>query len=54
MPTGTNAVANVSTTKGVSGGYFFSAPSTATVPTDITTALPSDFVNLGFIKQSEE
>lgn len=51
MPTGTNAVANVSTTKGVSGGYFFSAPSTATVPTDIDTALPSDFVNLGFISE---
>ena len=51
MPTGTNTVANVSTTKGVAGGYFFSAPSTATVPTDITTALPADFVNLGFISE---
>lgn len=47
--TGTNSEANVSTTKGVSGGYFFSAPSTATVPTDYSTALTSDFVCLGFI-----
>lgn len=51
MPTGTNNVANVSTTKGVSGGYFFSAPSTATVPTDFSTALPSDFVCLGYISE---
>ena len=51
MSTGTNTVANVSTTKGVSGGYFFSAPSTATVPTDITTALGTDFVNLGFVSE---
>ena len=51
MPTGANTVANVSTTKGVAGGYFYSAPSTATVPTDITTALPADFVNLGFISE---
>lgn len=47
--TGANTVAAVSTTKGVSGGYFFSAPSTATIPTDYTTALTADFVNLGFI-----
>lgn len=51
MPTGANTVANVSTTKGVAGGYFYSAPSTATVPTDITTALGADFVNLGFISE---
>lgn len=51
MATGANTVANVSTTKGVAGGYFYSAPSTATVPTDITTALPADFVNLGFISE---
>ena len=49
--TGSNTVANVSTTKGVAGGYFFSAPSTATVPTDYSTALGSDFVNLGFISE---
>lgn len=49
--TGSNTVANVSTTKGVAGGYFFSAPSTATVPTDYTSALGSDFVNLGFISE---
>lgn len=51
MATGSNTVAAVSTTKGVAGGYFYSAPSTATVPTDITTALPADFVNLGFISE---
>lgn len=49
MPTGSNNVANVSTTKGVSGGYFYSAPSTATAPTDFSTALPADFVCLGYI-----
>ena len=51
MPTGTNNVANVSTTKGVSGGYFYSAPSTATVPTDFSTALTADFVCLGYISE---
>ena len=51
MPTGSNTVANVSTTKGVSGGYFFSAPSSVTPPTDISTALPTSFVNLGFISE---
>jgi len=51
MPTGTNNVANVSTTKGVSGGYFYSAPSTATAPTDFSTALPADFVCLGYISE---
>ena len=51
MPTGTNNVANVSTTKGVSGGYFFSAPSTSTAPTNFSTDLPADFVCLGYISE---
>lgn len=48
---GTNTVGNVSTTKGVAGGYLFSAPASATVPTDFSTALPNDFVCLGFISE---
>lgn len=46
-----NNTANVSAGKGVAGGYIFSAPLTATVPTDITTALGTAFVNLGFISE---
>ena len=49
MPTGSNTVANVSTTKGVAGGYFYSAPSTATAPTDYSTQLTADFVCLGYV-----
>lgn len=44
-----NNTANVSVGKGVVGGYFFSAPITATLPTDYSTALSADFVNLGYI-----
>lgn len=46
-----NDTANVSTGKGVAGGYIFRAPLTATIPTDNTTALGSDFINLGFISE---
>lgn len=46
-----NNAGNVSVGKGVSGGYAFSAPLTATVPTDYKTALPEEFVNLGFITE---
>ena len=46
-----NDTANVSTGKGVAGGYIFRAPLTATIPTDNTTALPAEFVNLGFISE---
>lgn len=51
MPATANNTANVSAGKGVAGGYFFSAPLTATVPTDNTTALAAAFVNLGFISE---
>lgn len=49
--TGTNDVKYVSTTKGVSGGYVFSAVSTETVPTNIATALTANFHNLGYISE---
>lgn len=49
MATGSNNVANVSTTKGVSGGYFFSAPAGTTLPTDCSTALAADYVCLGYV-----
>lgn len=44
-----NNTANVSVGKGVAGGYFFSAPITATLPTDYSTALSADYVNLGYL-----
>lgn len=44
-----NNTANVSVGKGVAGGYFFSAPTTATLPTDYSTALSADYVNLGYL-----
>lgn len=44
-----NSKANVSTTKGVVGGYFFVAPYGTALPTDNTTALNSAFVNVGYI-----
>lgn len=43
-----NNTANVSVGKGVVGGYFFTAATSATLPTDYTTAL-SGFTNIGFI-----
>ena len=49
MPATTNNTANVSVGKGVVGGYFFSAPITATLPTDYSTALSAGYVNLGYI-----
>lgn len=49
--TGSNNVAAVSTTKGVSGGYVYSAASSVDAPTDYTTALASGFVCLGFISE---
>ena len=47
----TNNKKNVSVVKGVAGGYFWSAPSGTTVPTDIKTALPEAFVNAGYISK---
>lgn len=44
-----NNTANVSVGKGVAGGYFFSAPATATLPTNYSTALSNDYVNLGYL-----
>jgi hypothetical protein len=49
MPATTNNTANVSVGKGVVGGYLFSAPTTATLPTDIETALGTGYENLGYI-----
>ncbi len=47
-----NDTANVSTGKGVAGGYVFRAPvATATIPTDNTTALGTEFVGLGYISE---
>lgn len=51
MATGNNNVAAVSTTKGVAGGYAFSAASSATLPTDFSTALPEGFTCLGFVSE---
>lgn len=51
MATGTNTVGNVSTTKGVSGGYVYSAASTETAPTDLTTTLGAGFHNLGYVSE---
>lgn len=49
MATASNNTANVSTTKGVVGGYFFVAPVGTALPTDNTTALNAAFVNVGYI-----
>lgn len=46
-----NNAANVSVGQGVQGGYVFSAPLTATVPTDYKTPLPEEFVNLGYVTE---
>lgn len=51
MATEANNVSNVSTTKGVKGGYIFVAKRGATLPTDIKTALAPDFKCLGFISE---
>jgi len=46
-----NSTANVSKTKFVQGGYFFSAPIGTTVPTDYNTALDAAFVNVGYVSK---
>lgn len=46
-----NNVNNVSSAKGVSGGYIFSAPVGTTLPTDIKTKLSAEFKVLGFISE---
>lgn len=44
-----NNAANVSTGKGVAGGYMFVAPLGTTLPTDNTTALDAAFLNMGYL-----
>ena len=46
-----NSTDNVSSTKGVRGGYCFVAPLGATLPTYYSTALPSAYKCLGFISE---
>ena len=46
-----NETKNVSSTKGVKGGYIFVAPAGTTLPTDIKTKLAEAFLNLGFISE---
>lgn len=47
----TNNQANVSSAKGVKGGYIFSAPEGTTLPTDIKAKLDPAFKCLGFISE---
>ncbi len=47
----TNNQANVSSAKGVKGGYIFSAPEGTPLPTDIKTQLDQAFKCLGFISE---
>ncbi|WP_373575766.1 phage tail tube protein [Collinsella aerofaciens] len=49
--TNTNNQANVSSAKGVKGGYIFSAPEGTSLPTDINTPLDPAFKCLGFISE---
>lgn len=46
-----NDVANVSTTKGVKGGYLFAAPAGTACPEDLTSTLGAAFFNLGFVSE---
>lgn len=46
-----NSQANVSAGKGVKGGYIFSAPVGATLPTDVKTPLDAAFKVLGFVSE---
>lgn len=49
-----NNTADVSTVKGVAGGYFFYLPSAqaeSVLPTDIATALDGSWINGGFISE---
>ena len=47
-----NNTANVSTTKGVLGGYFYVAPYGTACPTDNTTSLSGSFVCIGYISDA--
>ena len=46
-----NNVANVSSAKGVKGGYIFTAPAGTALPTDYKTALPAAWKCLGYISE---
>ena len=46
-----NSTDNVSSTKGVRGGYIFVAPTGTELPTDYSTALPTAYKCLGFISE---
>ena len=46
-----NSTDNVSSTKGVRGGYIFIAPTGTALPTDYSTALPTAYKCLGFISE---
>lgn len=46
-----NNVANVSSAKGVKGGYIFTAPVGTALPTDYKTALPAAWKCLGYISE---
>lgn len=46
-----NNVANVSSAKGVKGGYIFTAPANTPLPTDYKTKLPQQWKCLGFISE---
>lgn len=45
----TNNTANVSVGKGVVGGYLYAAPDGTALPTDYSTALAADYINLGYV-----
>lgn len=46
-----NSTDNVSSTKGVRGGYIFVATTGTALPTDYSTALPTAYKCLGFISE---
>lgn len=46
-----NSTDNVSSTKGVRGGYIFVAPTGTALPTDYSTELPTAYKCLGFISE---
>lgn len=49
--TNKNNVANVSSAKGVKGGYIFTAPAGTELPTDYESALPETWKCLGYISE---
>ena len=46
-----NNTANVSTAKGVKGGYLYAAPLGTTAPSDYSTTLGAEFKNIGFVSE---